>query len=1206
MGEQRREDSDRTQGNAGARDDKQKGDAAGFDRSHAGMQLGANQRRTDDLPQSTGVHAVVGKGDADALDKQLDKAIEANNAAQVIALARNMSTEGRKALGPRLDELAEFMSSREIALVGGLADMAPADVVVAMLAAKPPPAPNELRAYFAEISVYQMKTVFDDRRLVPALRSKYAGSPIDLVPGLGDSGALFSAPLAEWFIDTTPSRVTAHVLLAIDPDWVAWQSATLNKLGEKAWKWLAAVDKTVLSAASKKLLDAYVTDSKTQQLTNADQEDRTHTPVDDKGAAKHVEQLKALEQAKPQAASAATLRANRTSIIASSSVFEIQERTAAAGLSTAEQLDWVLDKPGVTPSQIRQSTLTIDTHAIAFTPALVTKLHRVAGATPAGELFDGPIPDAMLTLALRDEHLARWLLELAPPIARLRIVASNANHVAGWCNTLTSLGIGFGWVRELGGHSEDRLLRIFALGCTDGPTKTYIEERVLGRDAIPVDTIVEPIASPTAYTSSKDHLSSDLREGNRGAVGQGETKDKREQEARDQAKAIDADLQELSEVDLARLKTNATELREVLQSANRNTMARVLERVQPALHIVAPFITPATWPPFTSWMHDQPAKEVELVLGNPMFTAQLAKLSPYSPLALFAPASAPPSAIASALRANTELITWLLHGDPHIALAMLSSPAVIDAAAHAITIEQPDALDERYVAAGRDALTKIAAKTRGDAKATLDELLAPETDADADPEAPPVSTHAAPPADATSLLRAGDAPALLTLLRGQHDIVKALAAENPRATLKEVGKLIALPLEVALPAVTVRHAIQHAEYWGWLIDLTAPHRILDAFTEDLDQDVLKLLADGAASDLLTKLPRGRSLREPNKQALFRLATLAEDKLADRLFGLRFDTPISDMSRANREKLWTTLERVPHAHVDQKSISRFMGMNVAPENGTGGVYYPETRNININNKLDDVVTKEYDSSNTKELTEAEAIEAVGSIEAIEKLIAAGTLVREASGNYTFVQNDKLDTFTTTVLHEVGHAVDEMLGGRTDFIFSLAGWKQFAASEFDGWAHSLGGWERVVNADHRAQIKDAWTSWLRGGAQGTVAEMVGDTHPVMSPDYKGVGVVDLATRMAGYATPIGNTVTRGEYSKQAFFNLSPRALHSTPSAYALTAPGEYFAECYANYYREFDGTPKTAEKKGASLAPWIKTWFDEHVDKIGHNPKRNLKR
>jgi hypothetical protein len=54
--------------------------------------------------------------------------------------------------------------------------------------------------------------------------------------------------------------------------------------------------------------------------------------------------------------------------------------------------------------------------------------------------------------------------------------------------------------------------------------------------------------------------------------------------------------------------------------------------------------------------------------------------------------------------------------------------------------------------------------------------------------------------------------------------------------------------------------------------------------------------------------------------------------------------------------------------------------------------------------------------------------------------------------------------------------------------------------------------------------------------------------------------------------------------------------------MTAPAEYFAECYANYYREYDGTPKTAKDKGASLAPWIKRWFDANIDRAGHNPQR----
>jgi hypothetical protein len=58
----------------------------------------------------------------------------------------------------------------------------------------------------------------------------------------------------------------------------------------------------------------------------------------------------------------------------------------------------------------------------------------------------------------------------------------------------------------------------------------------------------------------------------------------------------------------------------------------------------------------------------------------------------------------------------------------------------------------------------------------------------------------------------------------------------------------------------------------------------------------------------------------------------------------------------------------------------------------------------------------------------------------------------------------------------------------------------------------------------------------------------------------------------------------------------------STYSLTAPEEFFAECYMTYYLTSDGTPGTAAHKGELLAPWIKQWFDANVDKVGHNPSR----
>jgi hypothetical protein len=31
-------------------------------------------------------------------------------------------------------------------------------------------------------------------------------------------------------------------------------------------------------------------------------------------------------------------------------------------------------------------------------------------------------------------------------------------------------------------------------------------------------------------------------------------------------------------------------------------------------------------------------------------------------------------------------------------------------------------------------------------------------------------------------------------------------------------------------------------------------------------------------------------------------------------------------------------------------------------------------------------------------------------------------------------------------------------------------------------------------------------------------------------------------------------------------------------------------------------EAAKDKGASLAPWIKRWFDANIDRAGHNPQR----
>jgi len=71
---------------------------------------------------------------------------------------------------------------------------------------------------------------------------------------------------------------------------------------------------------------------------------------------------------------------------------------------------------------------------------------------------------------------------------------------------------------------------------------------------------------------------------------------------------------------------------------------------------------------------------------------------------------------------------------------------------------------------------------------------------------------------------------------------------------------------------------------------------------------------------------------------------------------------------------------------------------------------------------------------------------------------------------------------------------------------------------------------------------------------------------------------------------------------FYSLQADAALSSPSDFSLYAPQEYFAECYAEYYREVDGSPGSREKRGGGLPSPVKKWFDEHVDTLKYDPQR----
>ena len=129
---------------------------------------------------------------------------------------------------------------------------------------------------------------------------------------------------------------------------------------------------------------------------------------------------------------------------------------------------------------------------------------------------------------------------------------------------------------------------------------------------------------------------------------------------------------------------------------------------------------------------------VQLTLSTAMTTERLRGLAPYGPIELFAPSSRPPAVLAASIGANPGLLEWILAGEPVAALHALSVEPALTAAAHAMSIAEPDALASipnaaKLGASGRDALVKLGARTKGTAKQTIEGLL------DGDAEEPAAS-----------------------------------------------------------------------------------------------------------------------------------------------------------------------------------------------------------------------------------------------------------------------------------------------------------------------------------------------------------------------------------------------------------------------------------------------------------------------------------
>ncbi len=441
----------------------------------------------------------------------------------------------------------------------------------------------------------------------------------------------------------------------------------------------------------------------------------------------------------------------------------------------------------------------------------------------------------------------------------------------------------------------------------------------------------------------------------------------------------------------------------------------------------------------------------------------------------------------------------------------------------------------------------------------------------------------------------------MSVLRDEA-LIAGLRKQAPSLAPSILFPSVALSQLAATPAFT------------WAMETEpAAHFLRDLDPKITERLIVELLAD-RAGHWLASLPRGRALQANERKHLHELALRVPGPKALRMFQARFNVDVANLEAKMIAKMWPALELVPDSHITQRSVDLYVGFDAAPSSGTAGEFdegADGVKEIQARRGLDDFKATETPYSRGDDasmLTEAEAIQVVGGKEHFffDEFVRDGKLVLDKGSSKFELVGPSIDRLTDTTLHELGHAVDHMLGGRTELIFDLVGWRTFPESQFDDWATDLGGWGGVSAPDQKL-IREAWISYMSSShdqvGPDSVKKLVASDHPAVADRYIGVGVVDLARKDARpnlYAPAIVDdkaVVLRHE--SQLFQTLSINGLRAAPSSYALTGPGEYFAECYAKYYATFDG--KDATTKGSMLVPWIKGWMDANVDNVGFNPK-----
>jgi hypothetical protein len=1133
-----------------------------------------------------------GIGDQTELPDKLQAAITAKNKQQIFDVLGKMNYESRKTAIEELGKMAPVLGGADTLRAADMCGAPLGATLDAALVASPKPTLHEMRAYLGIMHPSDLyMALYDDDRLAK-VRAAYPGPAASLIPQITDDAAFRAPPLIRWYIETTPPATVAREMLSVaSRSDVGWRGWCLNQIGRAGWLWVSHITDEMAVTAVPDVLGAYQSSAK-----DADTKEFLSKKF-----------LVANGNKKPAPAD------DRREIIKGGNVDEIMSSSSAAGATKQDQITWLLEKPKLTIEEVRLALSQWNSETTGFTSASLEKLYRrFPDSTPA-DLF-GAVPDQVFKLGAENKALRPWFVDKAVPQEILQFVTHDPNRITELCNWLVSRGTGYGWVYKLGGGRYDYLLRRFVLECPEQNVVGYVKTYILADHIKEAGTeLTSAPIDKTAHQSSRATLDETL-------ANRDDNKDK-------DAKQVGSDVDALSDDEVAALRNDTVKMKALLERATIETVSRLIHRVDPKLRDVFNFAPAGVALGLAEWVRTRPPAEVLEALGHQPAGARARTLMPaIGALELF-PQLGVDTLLQQVLLRNPTIATWIIEtSEPVFALTMLGSGACAAPAVKGLDAESVVRLPPGGIlpARARDGLARLVQHSKGDLHDALSEKLSEKAAARDDADQAQANVQVLKDVEGKGLVaaltvafEADPTPEVVLKICRAHVGEFDALMKQPELVAK-VRNAIQLSPELVFPDVPLAAVMKSVAGTKWFFETTAPWAILHQCQElKMRTAIVGLLDDAddkkndAARTWARAIPRGKALSVAEKAIVKAIAAEAKSKEARRLmFMARFDVRAEqEFDEKELDKLWATLERIPEAHISQGSVKNFT--EFPGGGGTAGVYDEGTVTLADSAQMGQGFGQ-YDRVGQTKMTRDEIKKSLGlDDKMLEKWVADGR-VFEDNGTFELVHRPETDTMTTTVLHEVGHAVDHMLGNHSELVFQLAGWRAHTEADFDQWATDLGGWSSV-KAEDQKQIRDVWMMWMsssRGDqAHESVGDMVADDHPAVAKRYAHVGVVQLAQKksLAARRDPgiIGDKAAFVSHKQQRWYTMKVDGLRAAPSDYSLTAPGEYFAECYAFYYKDFDNTPQTADKKGVSLAPWIKTWFDKNIDNITHNPASKKK-